>query len=102
MKRKKNLIESSLKICFDNVIINRKETAKFLCVFVNESLSWTDHIGTVAKKLHKFVYIMYKCTSFLPLQCKKLIYDSLIYPNIIYCITGWGNSHKNNLTHLAK
>ena len=99
-KRKKNPVEDSLNIYLDKEIINRKEAAKFLGVFVNESLSWNEHIGTVAKTLSKFVYLIYKCRSFLPLQCRKLFYNTLIYPNIIYCITCWGNSPKNNLTSL--
>ena len=43
---------------------------------------------------------MYKCRSFLLLQCRKLFYISLMYPNIIYCITCWRNSPKTHLTPL--
>ena len=47
--RKKNPIEESLEIYLHDIIINLKETAKFLGVYINESLCWKEHSVTVAK-----------------------------------------------------
>ena len=48
-RRKKNPVEGSSNIYLDYVNFNRRETAKYLDVYINESLSWKEHIATVAK-----------------------------------------------------
>ena len=40
---------------------------------------------------------MYKLRSFLPLNVMKNVYDSLIYPHIMYAIEAWGSACKTEL-----
>ena len=69
-RRMKIPIKESLNVHSDNVYNNRKDTAKFLGEYKTESLSWNNHIATVAKIYLRLFTFMYKCRSLLPLQCR--------------------------------
>ena len=78
----------------NNASINRVFSFKFLGVVVDLNLKFKDHVLNVAKKISKFIPLIYRMRKYLNKALLMKLYFSLIYPNLIYCITVWGASNK--------
>ena len=89
---------SMIKIGDD--IIERVFKSKFLGVILDHSLKFSEHVLNVVKKLSKFVPIIYRIRKYLDEPILKILYHTLIYPNLTYCITAWGGSYNNSLNPL--
>ena len=93
------------KIClFDNekneyATLESKEYIKYLGILIDKNLTWKHHIDTVSLKISKSVGLLAKLRHFVPQQILLKIYQSLIYPYIIYGLAAWGQAAK---THLNK
>ena len=74
-----------------NLDLNRVDSVKFLGVSLDERLSWCVHAANIAGRISKFVPILYSVRTNLDLKSMKIIYYELIYPNIMYCNSVWGN-----------
>ena len=44
----------------DNIVIERENFTKFLCVLMDENLSWKQHINDVSTKISKSIDILHK------------------------------------------
>ena len=55
---------------------------------------------SMCKKVSKSVGIMYKLRDFLPFSCLRMLYYSLIYPYLLYCINIWGGAYASHLNPL--
>ena len=87
-----------------NIVINglnqeRCSSFNFLGIIIDEKLIFNTHISMIQKKVSKSQGIIYKL-HFLPQDVLKLLYFSLVYPYLIYCIHVWGSSSKTNLNGL--
>ena len=73
-----------------NKIIKQVRSVKFLGIYLDDRLNFNDHVSYLSKKLSKTVGIMYKMSCFLPPHILKMLYFSLFYSQLIYCINVWG------------
>ena len=82
------------------------DSCKFLGVFINSSLDWTEHINHVTMQVSKACGTMYRARLQVPRKILKQIYSALIQPYLNYCISLWGSSitssSMNNLFILQK
>ena len=72
--------------------LERVNSFKYLGVILSEKLSWTAHIGHLVTKISRASYIISKLRHYVDLNSLKMIYYSLVYPHLIYCITSWGKA----------
>ena len=93
------IVDKTLKI-LDN-IIPQKDVTKFLGVFIDNKLSWKNHISHVCNKVSKSIGTLYRIRDNLNSACKKLIYYSIIYPYLQYCISIWGAACATTLKPLV-
>ena len=77
-----------------------EEGCKFLGVYLDENLSWQNHINHISKKISKSLFIMRQVKHILNRKSMKTLYYSLIHPHITYCLLAWGNANKNILKKL--
>ena len=82
----------NLSLSVNNVSIERTFVTKYLGVWIDEMLNWKCHISHLVKKNSSFIGIFYKKQSFLPFMCRKNLYYSLIYSNLIYGLELYGNT----------
>lgn len=94
-----NLLPVVFRI-FMNCKIERLKEARFLGVIIDERLNWSAHIKTVQSKMARYVGIMYRIKSFLPLKARIQIYQSFVQSHINYCSLVWGFSAKANINKL--
>jgi hypothetical protein len=83
---------TNFSITLNGFQIERKEEVKYLGVIIDHRLSWKSHISYVRKKLSKCLWAVCKIRPFANLETLKLIYYSLAYPHLQYCISCWGAS----------
>ena len=93
---------SELKIKINDTEIERKSVTKFLGVQIDDKLNWKAHITHICSKISKAIAILRKVRSIFPLNILKMIYMSLIYSHINYCILIWGSAEKTILEPLFK
>ena len=89
--KRRGHVDGHIGVKIDNLDLNRVDSVKFLGVSIDERLSWCVHAANIAGRISKFVPILYNVRSNLDLKSMKIIYYALIYPNIIYCNSVWGN-----------
>ena len=78
---------------------------QYLCVLLDQKVSWIQHISYVKNKISKGMGIMYKARRYLETKSLVNLYHSYIYTYLIYCIESWGNApqcHINPLLRLQK
>ena len=99
--RSRNLeLLSTLKIA--NLPIERLTESKFLGVIVDENLTWSRHIKTIQTKMARYIGLMYKLKSQLPLKVRIQIFHSFVQSHINYCSLVWGFSAKTNIDSLFR
>ena len=92
-----NLIGRLLLLTFLPALVHKlleqKKTIKFLGVYIDEHLTWKDHISYISKKISKSVGIMHRSRFNLSSKTKLSLYYTLIYPYIIYCNLAWSSTY---------
>ena len=73
-----------------------KETA-FLGVVFEQNLTWRPHILNVSRKILKAIGILYKSSFCLSTASLHILYYSLVYPSLVYCVYVWGLTYNSNL-----
>ena len=93
---------SDRKIFIRNIDVSRVTSAKFLGIFIDESLNFKDHIQYVINRVSRSSAILRNLSLMLPQHVLKKIYFSLVYPFLIYGVEVWGNSSRTLLGRLAR
>ena len=75
---------------------------KLLGVHFDQNLSWEEHIKHVKKKISSNLYLLKQIKAHLPLEARKLFFNSYVLPHFDYCSTIWGNCSKTALNKLEK
>ena len=61
-------------------IIERLNSVKFLCVILDEHLTWKKHIQLIENKVSKNVDVLYKTSKLINSKCLRSIYFSFYTP----------------------
>ena len=95
------LIITNKKIDYDPDIkingetVHRKSSIKYLGMFIDERLKFTDHIDNLKTKLSRLTGVTYRLKHMLNLKTAKIFYYSCVYSVLTYCICAWGGTLKN-------
>ena len=84
-------------IKINNITLERTNCSKYLGIFIDEKLKWTEHVKFVYACIIKYVSIFYKICYKLPALCLKNLYFSTVYPKIFYGIEIYANTCKSYL-----
>lgn len=76
----------------DDISIERVPGTKYLGLYMDEFLQWTEHIQQLESKISSANGALWKLRSVMPRHSKKLVYDSLIQSHLNYMSTTWGMS----------
>ena len=77
-------IINQLKI--DNIKLERVFEFRYLGIYLDESLSWTNHVNYTATKISKTNGMLNRLKHILPQHILTTIYNSRINPYLYYCI----------------
>ena len=81
------------KITINGQNIIRVHNTKFLGVIIDESMSWKHHIEYICNKTSKCIGILLRARQVLYGHTLLMLYNALIKPHFIYCVTIWGNTY---------
>ena len=90
----------NLNVVIEGTEIQRTSEARFLGVLVDDKLNWSHHIKTLKSKMSRYVGIMYRVKSLLPIQARLQIFHSFVQSHINFCSLVWGFSAKSNIDSL--
>ena len=81
-----NTKANNICVKLSDITITKVQYCGYHGIFLDDTLTWSNHIDTVYSKLMKYVGIFYKIRSKLPLSVLRNIYFSFVYPHILYGI----------------
>ena len=79
-----------INISIDNVQIERVNTFNFLCIMLDESLTWTDHTNMVANTISRVTGVLHRLKNIFPKEIFLTLYNTLILSYINYELLVWG------------
>ena len=88
----KNSPDKMNTVKINNQTLIKVKYTKFLGVIIDEYLNWAEHINTVKTKISRGIVISCKARRVLKSSTLVALYNSFIYPYIIYCIEVWGGA----------
>ena len=83
-------LELPRPLLITNFLIKQKFEARFLGVIVDEHLNWSTHVKTVRSKMARYLGLMFKLKSQLPVKVRIQIYHSFVQSHINYYKLVWG------------
>ena len=92
-KRPENAPEISLS--FLNHKLSRVEKCKFLGMFINSNLDWTDQIANARKLVSQAIGALNSIKSSVPQKNLRTAYFALVQPYFIYTIPVWASKHSS-------
>ena len=95
--RNKLFRQHDFNINISNIEIKRTTESKFLGIIINENVNWNSHVAAVRQKMSRYIGVMYRLKSILPLSARLNIYHSLVQSHINYCSLIWGFTTKSNI-----
>ena len=94
---KHNKIVPTLELKINDNSIDQVSTFNFLGLHINSQLTWQTHIDEISKKISRVIGLIYKLQYILPQKILLSLYNTLILPQINYCILLWGKESKSIL-----
>ena len=70
-------------------------------MYLDNLLSWHQHIDYLYGKLIKFTSLFYKLRAIVPYSCLKMLYFSFIHPHLLYGIEIYANTDQTYLNKLC-
>ena len=86
-----------IQIQIEGKNISQVEKAKSLVVFIDDKLTWKNHVDEISKRISSGIGALKRLRPFVSLDTAKKIYDSLVQPHFDYCCTVWDGIN-NKLT----
>ena len=101
-KSKNKKIDKELKVEIEGNILLCVPYTKFLGVYIDESLSWVNHINLVENKISKNIGVLYRVSKILDSKSLYTLYCSLVLPYMYYCVVLWGNNYQSKIDNVIK
>ena len=83
-------------------IISHVTSTKFLGVIMDDKLKWNLHIMYMKNKIAKSNGILYKIKNFLDRKTLIHLYNSFVFPYLIFGVEVWGNTNAVHLDTIIK
>ena len=101
-QKRTRLNNDKFDLKFNNENLNMISNDKILGVFVDNNLTWSDHIKHLTKKIASSTWLLSKIKKFLTQEHRVQFYKSYIQPHIDFCNIVWGSSSESNKLRIFK
>jgi hypothetical protein len=95
-----NRVRPQRNVKLNGTNITYVSSAKYLGVYLDENLTWTDHINFISNKLIKLSSALYYLSSFINMSHVRQIYFSYIFPYVKYGIEIYGRCPNYNMKRI--
>ena len=89
-----------INLSIGNVQIGRTNVHKFLGVFIDDKITFSDHISKLCSKLSSGIGMLRRLKSFVPRDVLKQLYYSFIFSHFSYAITSYQSAYQNQSKRL--
>ena len=89
-------------LTLNNIRLEQKNHVKYLGITIDDRLTWKPHINNCQLKLNKCLFAIYKLRPYVTMSTLKLVYNSLAYPHLQYCLSIWGGAPPTTLLPLLR
>jgi len=93
---------ASFKVPINNHNISPEDNLKYLCVLLDNKLSWKPHVQMVKTHLSRACGILSKLKHYTTPPVLKVVCNSLIHPYLYYSILNWGRASNATIQPLIK
>ena len=76
--------------------IKRVEGVRFLGVWIDEGITWNEHIDKVRSKVGQLLGIIGRSSGVIGKQSLLKLYNALVLPHLQYCLIAWGDFRGNH------
>ena len=87
----------NITITLNNVGIKQIHSARFLGVYIDDKITWKNHISYISNKLAKSISILHRVKWTFDSRALWLLYYTLVLLYISYCAIIWGNTYCTNV-----
>ena len=102
LSKRQFLPQTLPNLLIEDIHIKREHVTKFLGVFIDENLSWKQHIDILSSKISKSIGFLYKSRDVLSKQCLNQLYFSFIHSYVNYANIAWASTSKSKLERLYR
>ena len=95
-QKRQRLTNDHLDLTYNKESLNMISNDKILGVFVDNNLTWSNHIKHLTKKIASSIWLLSKIKKFLSQAHRVQFYKSYIQPHIDFCNIVWGSSSESN------
>ena len=89
-------------LIINEVKVSQVEKTKFLGVYIDNVLSWKDHIQFIEGKITRSIGTVIKARKVFNQDTLRTLYYTFIYPYFNHCVEAWGNTYASYLDPLSK
>jgi hypothetical protein len=97
----KQLSGHQIDLSVDGISLLQTRSVKFLGVYVDECLTWTEHINAIANKVARNLGILARISHLLPVHIRRNLYYTLINPYFDYGNIIWAANYLTRLKCLV-
>ena len=89
-------------ICIAESVLKPSPTIKLLGVTVDSCLAWDANISHIVRRCNALLISLSKFRHHFDQETLKLLIETHVFPHILYCISVWGGTTKNQLIRIQK
>ena len=89
-----------LSLNIGNSCIDRTNVQKFLGVYIDDRLTFGDHINKICSKMSRSIGVIRRLKSIVPRNVLKQLFYSFIYSKFTYGIVCYGSAYQNQIQRL--
>ena len=97
LSKRQFLPQTLPNLLIEDIYIKREHVTKCLGVFIDENLSWKQHIEILSSKISKSIGILYKSRNVLSKQCLNQLYFLFTHSYVNYANITWASTSKSKL-----
>ena len=91
-----------LHLTYNDDTLKIVETEKVLGLHIDNNLTWSVHIYSIAKKISSNLWLLSKLKEYLSTEHRVQFYKTYIQPHIDYCSSVWGGTSQHNLNRIYR
>ena len=94
--------ECALTLFLDDRKLEQAQEERLLGLDIDPTLSWSNHVTNLRKKLLKRVAVLARIKKFLPIKYRIILFNASIKPILEYCVSVWASCNAGLLDDIFK
>ena len=93
----KKQFKHKFEVVIDDNKIKQKSFVKYLGILIDDKLNWKHQVKQICSNIARGSWALYHIRNYVDKQTMKMVYCSLVYSHLQYCINSWGRASETTL-----